>query len=80
VARLARSEAVRSGPAKPGTPSWDARQWLADNGLLYDDFGIPPDRWAQQPPANAYVGKRFNGAARVWESAGEWLAENGLDT
>ena len=78
MARLARGEAAQPGSPKPGTPSWDARQWPADNGLLFDDFGISPDQWAREPPATAYAGKRFNRAARVWESAGERLADHGL--
>ena len=68
MARLARGEAAQPGSPKPGTPSWDARQWLADNGLLFDDFGISSEEWAPQPPAQAYVGKRFNPVTRVWEA------------
>jgi hypothetical protein len=27
----------------PGTPPPDARQWLIDNDLWDDDFGMPPE-------------------------------------
>jgi hypothetical protein len=33
-------------PVKPGTPPPDIREWLAANGLD-DDFGIPPEMYAQ---------------------------------
>jgi hypothetical protein len=66
VARLAAGEAAEPGPPPP----FDARQWLADNGLLYDDFGISPDQWALQPAAKGYerAGKRFNPTSRKGES------------
>jgi hypothetical protein len=40
---------------------------VIDNDLYYDDFGISADQWAREPPATAYVGKRFNRVAGVWE-------------
>jgi hypothetical protein len=67
MARLAGLGAPSVCPSMVGGPPPDIRQWLIDNDLYYDDFGISADQWAREPTATAYVGKRFNRVAGVWE-------------
>jgi hypothetical protein len=58
----------RDQSAEPdGRPAPDFRAWLRANGLLDGDFGIPAEQYAREPTATAYVGKRFNRVAGVWE-------------
>jgi hypothetical protein len=50
MARLAQPAVLLVGPPKPGMPPPDARQWLIDNDLLWDD-GIGSDPGDRRRPA-----------------------------
>jgi hypothetical protein len=59
MARMVERSPVVVG--RPGMPPADIRQWLIDNGLYWDDVGMPPEVYAQQ--ATGRRGRGRNGAA-----------------